>query len=141
MKANFSAQHSLPRNMVYFAKEEMVLGRTGYVGAICVLVSLPFHLAPQIKICALYGCSESCVVKFCSSKFTKEDGPFCVVGIVTRRRTGRPKNRSSISRVVGDVYFPRCFRTWGPAILLSKVYLKSPLWALRQQLTPIKCRG
>jgi len=117
--------------MVYFAKEEMLLGRTGYVGAICVLVSLPFHLTPHIKICALYGCSESYVVEFCSPSFAKEGGQFCVVGIVTRRRTGRPKNRSSISRVVGDVYFPRCFRSWGPAILLSKVYLKSPLRALR----------
>lgn len=52
MKANFSAQLFLPRNMVYFAKEEMPLGRTGYVGAICVQVSLPFRLIPQIKICA-----------------------------------------------------------------------------------------
>jgi len=59
MKANFSAQLSLPRNMVYLAKEEVLLGRTVYVDAICVLVSLPFHLSPQINIYSLYGCSES----------------------------------------------------------------------------------
>ena len=59
MIANFSAQLSLPHHMVYFAKEEMLRGRTVYVGAVCVLVSLPLHLTPQIQICALYGCSES----------------------------------------------------------------------------------
>jgi len=75
MKANFSAQRSLPRNMFYFAKEEMLLGRMGYVGAICVLVSLHFHLTPQIKICALYGCSESYVVEFCSPQFHKGRRP------------------------------------------------------------------
>jgi hypothetical protein len=48
----------------------------------------------------------------------------CIVGIVTRIRTW-PKNRSSISRVCGEAYFPQFSRTWGPTILLSKVYLKS----------------
>lgn len=53
-------------------------------------------------------------LSFVHPSFTKEDGQFCVVGIVTRRRTGRPKNRSSISRVVGDL-FSLMFPHLGPS--------------------------